>query len=86
MNNQYWSNCLYQLVLSSLQSCTFASLTDEELQTELDNLIKRAIARFKFPKVSLEYAWDETLDEYNIPKGYYFINEVTMKEILVLLA
>ena len=86
MNNQYWSDCLYQLFLSSLQSCTFASLTDGELRHELDNLIKRAIARFKFPKVSLEYAWDDELDDDNLPKGYYFINEVGMKEILVLLA
>ena len=56
MNRQYWSDWLYPLFLSSLQSCTFASLTDDELQTELDNLIRRAIARFKFPKVKLEYA------------------------------
>ena len=58
-----------------------ASYTDQELQNELDMLAKRAIARFKFPKVSLAYAYDADIVNTNLPvversaKGYYFTND-----------
>ena len=92
MQNNYWSYCLYPLFLSSLSSCTFASYTDQELQNELDILVKRAIARFKFPKISLEYAHDNSIENIELPvverstKGYYFINNVGYREIEVILA
>lgn len=92
MENNYWSSSLYPLFLSSISSCTFASYTDQELQDELDKLAKRAIARFKFPKVSLAFAYDNTLQDNSLPvvdrstKGYYFLNEVGYRELEVLLA
>ena len=92
MNNNYWNNCLYPLFLSTLHSCTLASYTDQELQNELDNFAMRAIAKFKFPKVSLMYKYDDTIVDVNMPvvervaKGYYFVNEVGYREIEVLLA
>lgn len=92
MNNNYWSDCLYPLFLSSLSSCTYLSISDSELQQELDHLALRAVARFKFPKVSLDFMYDNTIDDNTLPvverreKGYYFINAVTMKEINVILA
>lgn len=92
MENNYWSSSLYPLFLSSLSSCTYASYTDQELQNALDVLVKRSIARFKFPKVSLEYAYDKTIEDISLPvverstKGYYFINEVGYRELEVLLA
>lgn len=92
MQNNYWSSCLYPLFLSSLSSCTLASYTDQELQNELDILVKRAVARFKFPKISLDYAYDETIENTNLPiverstKGYYFINDIGYREIEVILA
>jgi hypothetical protein len=90
--NNYWSYCLYPLFLSGLNSCTLASYTDQELQDELDHFAIRAIARFKFPKVSLEYSYDETVADVTLPiverstKGYYFVNDIGYKEIEVLLA
>ena len=92
MQNNYWSSCLYPLFLSSLSSCTFASYTDQELQNELDILAKRAIARFKFPKVSLNYLYDNIIVDESLPvvdrstKGYYFTAEVGYREIEVILA
>ena len=92
MQNNYWSSCLYPLFLSSLSSCTLASYTDQELQNELDILVKRAIARFKFPKISLDYEYDETIENTNLPiverstKGYYFVNDIGYREIEVILA
>lgn len=90
--NNYWNSCLYPLFLSTLSSCTYVSITNQELQDELDHLALRAIAKFKFPKIGLEYAYDDTVVDDTVPlieqhqKGYYFINEVTQKEINVILS
>ena len=92
MNNNYWSYCLYPLFLSTLSSCTLASFTDQELQDELDHLALRAVARFKFPKVDLSFAYDseEENPNYSIvkrkSKGYYFLNDVSIKEIRVIIS
>ena len=92
MQNNYWSSCLYPLFLSSLSSCTLASYTDQELQNELDILVKRSIARFKFPKISLNYVYDDTIVDMTMPvverstKGYYFTENVGYRELEVILA
>ena len=92
MENNYWSSCLHPLFLSTLHSCTLASFTDQELQNELDVLVKRAIARFKFPKIALDYKYDSDIVDMSLPiverrqRGYYFINEVGYREIEVILA
>ena len=90
MKNNYWYSCLYPSFLSTLSSCTLASFTDQEIQGELSNLAIRAIAKFKFPKIELKYEYDtEYIDdsqEEKVEKGYFFINDVTDKEINVLLA
>lgn len=51
-------------------------------------LVVRAINDFKFPRVSLEYDFDSTInDETGEAYGYYFISsKVTQKEISVILA
>ena len=80
------------MFLSSLNSCTLASYTDQELQDELDILAKRAIAKFKFPKIDLSYKYDDNIIDDAKPvverqkAGYYFINEVGMREIIVIVA
>ena len=90
--NNYWNSCLYPLFLSTINSCTYAEITDQELQDELDNLALRAIAKFKFPKVSLEYDYSDEIIDDSLPiverqkYGYYFINNVTIKEIRVILS
>ena len=92
MQNNYWSSSLYPLFLSSVSSCTMASYTDQELQNELDFLAKRAIARFKFPKVSLAYEYSNEITDVTMPvverstKGYYFVNDVGYREYEVIIA
>lgn len=63
MNNS-WDTTLFPLFLSSLSSCTLASYTDEELNSELNNFAMRAIARFRFPRVSLK--WTTGKDNINV--------------------
>ena len=90
--NNYWTSCLYPLFLSSIKSCTYCQYTDSELQAELDILAKRAIARFKFPKQDLSFAYDAEIEDMNLPvversaKGYYFTLEkdIGLRELNVL--
>lgn len=86
MSRTYWSSDLYPLFLRTVSSCTYVSLTDAELENELSGLARRAIARFKFPKISLNYGFDTTMDEEGIPFGYYFEEDPSMLELNVILA
>lgn len=86
MSRTYWSSDLYPLFLRTVSSCTYVSLTDAELENELSGLARRAIARFKFPKISLNYGFDTTMDEEGIPLGYYFEEDPSMLELNVILA
>lgn len=70
---------MFPMFLSTLNSCTFASYGDVELEQELSSLALRAIAKFKFPKMALSYEADSE-------GRYYFINEVGHREIAVLVA
>ena len=71
---------LYDQFLSSLSSESWATLSDEEIKEELFNLTVKAIGSFRFPRVPLTYRWNE--DE----QKHYFDNEITQREINVLLA
>jgi len=71
---------LYSQFLSSISSYTLAQLSDSEIQEELFNFAVRAITSFKFPKVALTYTFNET--EFQ----YYFDNNVTQKELNVILS
>ena len=65
-------------LLNTLSSSTFAGMTDEEIDETLAMLMFRAVADFRFPRIQLTYAEDVS--------GYYFENDITQKEINVLLA
>lgn len=72
---------LYSQFLSSISSYTLAQLSDDEIQAELFNLARRAIATFKFPKIALDYHFDE-----EVTYQYQFDNDITQREINVLLS
>ncbi len=86
MQNNYWTKILYPVFLAGIDSCTFASLSDQDLQQELDFLAQRAVAQFKFPHINLSYGFDEELEDSGTEKGYYFNSEITFKEINVIVA
>ena len=67
---------IYNQFLTYLSSCTFADLTDGELESELEKFLLRALADFRFPQVSLEYRIEEVEktevvkhDEHSIDPG-----------------
>ena len=84
----YWENNLFPQFLQSIDDCTLLELTNLEIQNQLGYLVVRAVNDFKFPKVELDYLFDnnnnsETGETY----GYYFTNnEVGQKEFNVILA
>jgi hypothetical protein len=63
-------------------------LANINISNELSYLVIRAIADFKFSKVSLDYDFDETINsETSIAYGYYFIEDgVKQPEFNVILA
>ena len=83
----YWENNLFPQFLQSIDDCTLLDLANFVIQTQLGYLIIRSINDFKFPKISLEYAFDEEVNpETGEPFGYYFIsNQVGQKEFNVIL-
>lgn len=75
---------IYEQFLSSV-SIKFPNLTNNEIKQELFNWTILASSYFKFPRVSLDY---EVYD-YNNPsidglEGAYFIDDLTQKEIAVI--
>jgi hypothetical protein len=76
--------------LESIDSCTLSDLTNTILQDQLNMLAERAIADFKFPKYSLAYVYDSTVNPASgIPYGYYFTEldgPLTQKEYNVIVA
>lgn len=88
MNKNYWENHLFPQFLQSVDSCTLSDFSNFEIQNQLGYLVIRAITDFKFPKVSLEYDFDPTINPLTEEAyGYYFIEEaITQKEFNVILA
>lgn len=87
-NKNYWENHLYPQFLQSVDSYTLSDFTNFEIQNQLSYLVIRALNDFKFPRVSLKYDLDETLNEETMESyGYYFTSEeVGQREFNVILA
>ena len=71
-----WNKFLFPLFLSTLSSCTLASYTDEEIEQALNQLAIRAIARFRFPRISLAYTMEDGQGT--------FVEDVTTAEIEII--
>ena len=74
--------------MQSIDDCTLLELTNFEIQNQLGYLAVRAINDFKFPKIELDYLFDNDINsETGEAYGYYFVNdEVGQKEFNVILA
>lgn len=71
-------------LLNTLSSSTLAGMSDFEIDDTLAMLMFRAIADFRFPQMELTYA--EEVNPNLGTRKYYFTNNITQKEINVLLA
>ncbi len=90
MSKNYWENNIFPQFLNKIDSDTLSLLTNEILQDQLDLVAKEAIADFKFPKYSIAYDFDETINPLTtVPYGYYFTEldgPLSQKEYNVIVA
>ena len=96
---QYWDEILYPSFLATIRGEYYVIVTQDDIDEELYHLAERAIAAFKFPKISTDYETfyavrtdDNVLEEVDpnetdegIPHGM-FLNELTYSEIEVIIA
>lgn len=71
-------------LLNTLSSSTLSGMSDFEIDETLALLMFRAIADFRFPQIALTY--NKEVNSNLGTQKYYFTNDITQKEINVLLA
>lgn len=74
---------IHRQVLNTLKSNTLAAMEDYDIELMLNDMIIRAVANFRYPKIALSYS--EILDD-NETVELTFDNTLTQKEINVILA
>jgi len=93
---QYWDKVLYPPFVATIRGEYYGVITQDDLDEECFYLAQRAVAAFKFPKISTDYTVFyatrdengnvvETEDTEAIPHAY-FNNELTYSEIEILVA
>ena len=96
---QYWDNVLYPPFRATIRGEYYGVITEEQLDEECFFLAQRAVAAFKFPKISTEYKTfyavrneDNEIEEVDIEdcpdavQHAYFVNDLTYAEIEILIA
>jgi hypothetical protein len=74
---------IHQQVLNTLKSSTLAAMEDYDIEIMLNDMIIRAVAEFRFPKINLVY---EEITDSDSTVDYQFVNTLTQREINVILA
>lgn len=96
---QYWDDILYPSFRATIRGEYYGIISEDDIDEECFHLAERAIATFKFPKVSTDYETfyairteDNTLEEVDLedyPEAIQhgvFLNDLTYAEIEVLIA
>lgn len=96
---QYWDDILFPSFLATIRGEYYGIISQDDIDEELFHLAERAIATFKFPKISTDYETfyairtdDNTLEEVDLedyPEAIQhgvFKNKLSYAEIEVLIA
>lgn len=97
---QYWDDVLYPSFRATIRGEYYGIITIDDMDEECYNIARRAVAAFKFPRISTEYKtfyairdpeFDNTLQEVSEDtdgaiQHAYFINDLTYAEIEIILA
>lgn len=96
---QYWDDILYPPFRATIRGEYYGVISEDDIDEECFHLAQRAIAAFKFPKISTEYETfyavrtsDNELEEVSLddyPEAIqhgYFVNDLTYAEIEILIA
>lgn len=70
--------------LNSLNSKTLAHMSTDEIDEMFGMFLFRAISDFRFPVIALNYSTDT--DPYYGNERHFFVNDITQREINVLIA
>lgn len=73
---------IHRQVLNTLKSSSIAAMDDYDIELMLNDMIIRAVANFRFPKISLTY---HEIEDDNETVEYEFDNTITQRELNVLL-
>ena len=84
---KYWDEVLFPSVLTVIRGERYLAMSDQQIANELITLAKQAINTFLFPRVGLDYAYEDDVNNVAFPKRYYFVDDnVSDKEIAILIA
>lgn len=99
---QYWDDVLYPPFRATIRGEYYGIISEREMDEECYNLVLRAVATFKYPRISTEYVTfyairtnENQLQEVSVSElnDYpdatlhgYFVNELTFAELQVLIA
>lgn len=102
MADKYWDNILYPSFRATIRGEYYGIISQDDLDEECYNIACRAIAAFKFPKISTQYETFYTIrneetnelvevteEDENFEKAIphgVFLNDITYDEIEVILA
>jgi hypothetical protein len=81
---KYWDEELFPAMLATIRGEKYLLMSESQINDELNQLAFRAIAAFKFPKISLAYNYEIIPDTEE--KRYYFIADTTFEETSILIA
>ena len=96
---QYWDNILYPSFRATIRGEYYGVISQDDIDEECFHLAERAIAAFKFPKISTEYKTFyavrneegelQEVDPADYPEAIlhgYFVNDLNYAEIEILIA
>lgn len=96
---QYWDDVLYPPFRATIRGQYYGFISQDDMDEECFNLARRAVAAFKFPKISTEYETfyairnkDNQIEEVDIEEypdaipHAYFINDLNYAELEILIA
>ena len=96
---QYWDNILYPSFRATIRGEYYGVISQDDIDEECFHLAERAIAAFKFPKISTEYETFyavrneegelQEVDPQEYPEAIqhgYFVNDLNYAEIEILIA
>ena len=96
---QYWDEVLYPPFRAAIRGQYYGFISQDDMDEECFNLARRAVAAFKFPKISTEYKTfhairnqNNEIEEVDV-KDYpdailhaYFVNDLNYEEIEIIIA
>lgn len=96
---QYWDEVLYPPFRATIRGQYYGFISQDDMDEECFNLARRAVAAFKFPKISTKYETfyairnkDNNIQEVSIEdypdaiQHAYFVNDLSYDELEILIA